>query len=158
MVITSILFFCVPVSANSKIVILDFELNDITSLPRTKEELKRTSSIKPILEQSLEKIGHYNVIKITNDEQKKANAGFGYLFRFHDVAAKLGQQRGAEWIIVGQHSKPSFLYSYLIVYLINAKTEKAIARYAIELKGNHQKVTQHAVNRLVKNINESILH
>lgn len=29
-----------------------------------------------------------------------------------------------------------------MVYLINVKTQKAVARYDIELKGNHQKVTE----------------
>ena len=39
-----------------------------------------------------------------------------------------------------------------MVYLVNVKEEKSIARYDIELKGNHQKVTQRAVKRLAKNI------
>lgn len=144
------------VDANSQIAILDFELNDITSLPNTQQERKRTASIKPLLEQEIQLYENFNTIKITAEEQRKSNPGFGYLFRFHDIAAKLGKQQGAEWIIVGQHSKPSFLYSYLTVYLVNVKIEKAIARYAIELKGNHQKVTQHAVKRLAKNINNTI--
>lgn len=52
-VMIAAVFFCAPVTANSQISILDFELNDITSLPNTKEELKRTSTIKPLLEESL---------------------------------------------------------------------------------------------------------
>ncbi|MFK5950035.1 MAG: hypothetical protein QM500_14825 [Methylococcales bacterium] len=41
-------------------------------------------------------------------------------------------------MVVGQHSKPSFLFSYLIANLINVKTGKKITRFDIEMKGNHQ--------------------
>lgn len=139
-------------TANQKIAILDFELNDITSLPNTLQERKRTASIKPLLEQELKRTSKVNIVQISAKEQRESNPGLGYLFRFHDLVAKLGKHQGAEWVVVGQHSKPSFLFSYLIVYLVNVKKEKAIERYDIELKGNHQKVTQHAVMRLTKNI------
>ena len=153
--ISKILIFLVysgSIAANSQIAILDFELNDITSLPNTQKERKRTGSIKPLLEQELKKTSKVNIVQISVKEQKESNPGLGYLFRFHDLVAKLGKHHGAEWVVVGQHSKPSFLFSYLIVYLVNVKKEKAIARYDIELKGNHQKVTQRAVKRLTKNI------
>ena len=155
--ILKILIFLVysgSVAANSQIAILDFELNDITSLPNTQKERKRTASIKPILEQELKKIYNVDIIAISAEEQRDSNPGLGYLFRFHDLVAKLGKQQGAEWVIVGQHSKPSHLFSYLIVYIVNVKKEQAIARFDIELKGNHQKVTQRAVMRLARNIND----
>jgi len=151
------LFNYSSVSANSRIAILDFELYDITSLPNIQQEIKRTASIKPLLEKALVQLLDADIIQIREQEQKRANAGFGYLFRFHDIAAKLGSHVDADWILVGQHSKPSFLFSYFIVYLVNVQMEKAIARYDIELKGNHQKVTQRAVKRLAKDINLTLI-
>jgi hypothetical protein len=74
------------------------------------------------------------------------------LFHFNDLAAQLGQQAGADWIIVGQHSKPSFLFSYLMVHLIPVQPNYKSSNYEIELKGNHEKVSQHAVNALRKKI------
>ncbi len=150
------LIFCGSVNAKIQIAILDFELNDITSLPNIQKELERTASIKPLLEQTMKQNNEYDFIQIPLDEQKKANPGFGYLFRFHDIAANLGKQHNARWIIVGQHSKPSFLFSYFMVYIINVEMGKAIARFDIELKGNHQKVTQRAVRRLAYKINNTI--
>ncbi|HEY5141004.1 MAG TPA: DUF2380 domain-containing protein [Methylococcales bacterium] len=79
-----------------------------------------------------------------------------YLFRFDDLAAKLGEQYGTDWIIADQHSKPSFLYSYLIAHVINAKTQTLAVTYAIELKGNHEKVTQRGVKSLAMKINTLI--
>lgn len=114
-----VIIYAGSVYAKPRIAILDFELNDITSLPNTPKELKRTASFKPLIEQSMIQQGSYEIIQVSPSAQKQENPGFGYLFRFHDVAAKLGEQYNANWIMVGQHSKPSFLFSYLMVYLIN---------------------------------------
>jgi len=45
------------------------------------------------------------------------------------------------WIVVGQHSKHSFLCSYLMVHLVNVKTQKLAGDFPTELKGTHQKVS-----------------
>jgi len=150
------LIFSCSVNAGARIAILNFELNDITSLPNTPEELTRTATIKPLLEQAMTPIGDYEIIQINTDAQKAANSGFGYLFRFNDAAAKLGKQFGADWVIVGQHSKPSFLYSYLMAHLINVKTQNLVGSYDIELKGTHNKVMERGVSSLAEKIHESI--
>ena len=139
-----------------KIAILDFELNDITSLPNTPKELIRTASIKPFFEAALKQKGDYQFIQISQTDHQAANPGLGYLFKFQDIAAKLGRQSEADWIIVSQHSKPSFLFSYLMVHVVNVKTGKLIGRYEIELKGNHAKVTQRGVKNLANKISTLI--
>ncbi|MDD5581133.1 MAG: DUF2380 domain-containing protein [Methylobacter sp.] len=144
------------VNAGARIAILNFELNDLTSLPNTPEELIRTASIKPLLEQALNEVGEYEIMQINAKTIAAENAGFGYLFRFNDVAAKLGKQFGADWVIVGQHGKPSFLYSHLLVRLICVKTQNLAGRYNIELKGNHEKVTQRSVKALAQKIHETV--
>lgn len=150
------LVFCGNAHAEIQIAILPFELNDITSLPNTPAELTRTASMQPLLEQTMVQLGEYKIISIPADEYKAENAGLGYLFRFHDIAAKLGKKFDADWIIVSQHSKPSFLFSYLIAQVINVKTGQLLARYDIELKGNHQKVTQRGVRKLSREIDKMI--
>lgn len=142
--------------AAQRIAILDFELNDITSLPNTPAERLRTASMAPLLADALRRAGGYEIKAIDASTQKSANAGIGYLFRFHELAAQLGQRLGADWIIVSQHSKPSFLYSYLMVHLIRVKTQKLTAGYDIELKGNHEKVTQRSIDALADKIHQSI--
>ncbi|MDD5463146.1 MAG: DUF2380 domain-containing protein [Methylococcales bacterium] len=138
------------------IAILNFELNDITSLPNTPQEKLRTASIQPLLERAISQTGDYEIIHINATAQATANSSFGYLFRFNDLAAKLGEQFGADWVIIGQHSKPSFLFSYLMVHLINVKNQALGASYDIELKGNHEKVTKRGVRSLANKIHESI--
>jgi len=151
-----IMVFSGTINAEEKIAILAFELNDITSLPNTLAERERTASIKPLLTQAIKQRGDYEIIKISPEQQREENAGLGYLFRFHDISAKLARAFSADWVIVGQHSKLSFLYSYLIANLINVKTGKRIARFDIEMKGNHQKVTQRSVQTLSRKIDKII--
>jgi hypothetical protein len=143
-------------NAATSIAVLDFELNDITSLPNTPAELRRTASMAPLLAEALRQNGGYQIIPIAADMQKTANSSFGYLFRFPDAAAKLGQQQGVDWIIVSQHSKPSFLFSYLWTYLINVRAPTAATRYDIELKGSHEKVTRRGIASLAKKIQATI--
>lgn len=145
-----------PVLANPSLAVLDFELNDITSLPDTPQELLRTASIRPLLEQALAGTGNYKLIHIDSGSYTQANPGPGYLFSHHDLAARLGQHYGVDYMIVGQHSKPSFLFSYLIADLIEVKSGKLISRFDIELKGNHGSVTQHGISKLTHKIMTAI--
>ena len=142
--------------AAPRIAILNFELNDITSLPNTPQEQLRTASIRPLLGEAISQTGDYEIIHINPEAQLVANSSFGYLFRFNDLAARLGEQFGADWIVVSQHSKPSFLFSYLLAHVINVKTQTLAASYAIELKGNHENVTQRGVRSLANKIHTLI--
>lgn len=141
-----------PVNADIRIAVLDFELNDITSLPNTPEERIRTASIKHLLEQALAEHADYRIIEIKPGAQLNANPGPGYLFRFDEEAAKLGAESGADWVIVGQHSKPSFLFSYLMAHLIDVGSRKRVASFDVELKGNHEKVTRRGAKNLAGKI------
>jgi hypothetical protein len=60
--------------AATRIAILDFELNDITSLPNTPQEQLRTASIRPLLEQAIEQTGDYEIVHIKPEEQLTANS------------------------------------------------------------------------------------
>ncbi|MDO9107230.1 MAG: DUF2380 domain-containing protein [Methylovulum sp.] len=141
-----------PATAAARIAVLDFELNDISSLPNTPAERLRTASFKHLLEQALVGQGDYQIIQISPAAQAAANSGFGYLFRFDEELVKLGEQSGADWVIVAQHSKPSFLFSYLMAHLIDVTAKKRLASFDIELKGNHVSVSEHAIRRLAGRI------
>lgn len=150
------LAFRYPVNAAPRIAILNFKLLDETLLPNTPEELTRTASMKPLLEQAIRRLGDYEIVQISVNDQNAATAGIGYLLNFNDVAAKLGKQSGADWVVVGQHSKHSFLYSYLMVHLVNVKTQSLTGDFPTELKGTNPKVTQRSINSLAKKLTARI--
>lgn len=142
------------------IAILDFELNDLTlnltPNPVNPEEVERTASLKPLLQRALEAKGGYKIVDIDLETQDKADAGFGYLFDHHDVAAELGQNFGADWIIVGRVHKASFLFVYFKAHLINTKTKRLVGDYTVEVKGQQKKITPKGVERLAEQIDETI--
>ena len=143
------------VFADTKIAILDFELKDLTLAPRIPAEIKRTASIKPLLETELKR-ADYVIIKIDPESQKSANGGIGYLFDHHDVAAKLGQQFGADYILVGRLHKPSFLFAYFMGHLVRVSDGKLIGNYISEAKGPNKKLTIKTVESLAVKIDRTL--
>ena len=139
--------------AETKIAILDFELKDLTLKPRIPSELKRTASIKPLLEAELEK-ANYVIINIEPAQQKMASSGVGYLFDHHDVAANLGKKAGADYILVGRLHKPSFLFAYMMGHLIRVSDEKLIGNFISEAKGPNIKLTIKTVESLAVKIDK----
>jgi Protein of unknown function (DUF2380) len=139
--------------AGVRIAVLNFELQDVSALPNTPQEQLRTAGMRPILEQALQKLGDYEIININPQNQADANAGMGYLFHFNDIVSKLGRQSGADWVVVAQHHKPSFLYSYVFAHLVAVNAPALNTHFEVELKGNHAEVTQRSLNALAKKIN-----
>jgi hypothetical protein len=138
------------------IAILNFELNDLTLNPNTADELERTASIKPLLNETLISKYGYKIVVVNSEIQENADAGFGYLFDHHDVAAQLGRDAGAEWVIVGRVHKPSFLFVYFMAHVINAKTGQLIGNLIVEVKGPQRKLTIRGVESLAERIAETI--
>jgi len=141
--------------AETKIAILDFELKDLTLAPRIASEIKRTASIKPLLETELKTAG-YKIIKIDSDSQQSADAGVGYLFDHHDTAARLGKQFNTDYVLVGRLHKPSFLFAYMMGHLVRVKDAKLIGNYISEAKGPNIKLTKKTVESLTVKIDRTL--
>lgn len=152
-----LLYLCLAsadVVAQTRIAILDFELKDLTLKPGIPQEVERTASVKPMLEKELKKSG-YEIVSIPQDAQVQAAAGVGYLFDHHDIAAQLGRQYKADYVLVGRLHKPSFLFVYLMAHLVDVKKQTLIADYLSEMKGTDNKLTRKGVESLVVKINSS---
>jgi hypothetical protein len=143
------------VFAETRISILDFELNDLTLAPRIPAEIERTASIKPLLEAELKKAG-YVIVPIDPQTQQRAENGVGYLFEHHDAAAGLAKQSGADYVLVGRLHKPSFLFVYLMGHLIRVRDARLIGDFISEIKGSDAKLTLKGVENLTVKI-DSVL-
>ena len=141
--------------AETRIAILEFELKDLTLAPRIPSEIERTASIKPLLEAELKK-ADYIIVNIDHESQEYANSGIGYLFDHHDVAAKLGKQFNADYVLVGRLHKPSFLFAYLMGHLIRVSDAKLIGNYISEAKGPNKKLTVKTVESLAVKIDKTL--
>lgn len=140
---------------NPKIAVLDFELRDLTLLPGVPEEVDRTASVKPLLERQLAHSG-FDIVNIPVGDQVNASSGFGYLFDHHDLAARLGKQHGADYVIVGRVHKPSFLFVYLMAHLVDVNKARLIADYISEVKGSDKKLTGKGVESLTVKIERTM--
>jgi len=145
-----------PLHAETAVAILAFELNDLTLLPQTPEELARTASIRPQLEGALGKRDGIRLVSIDTETATRANAGFGYLFDHHEAAARLGREQGADWVLVGRLHKPSFLFAYLMAHLVDVQKGTLAANYVVEVKGPAEQVTAKGVERLAEKIEQTL--
>ena len=154
----SLLVSCFPgqVPAAVPVAILDFELLDLTLLPDGADELKRTASLKPLLEQDMKQLGDYELLPVDPRLVSKADAGVGYLFDHHDAVAELGRKLGAEWMLVGRLHKPSFLFAYLMVHLIEVDSGRLAGDFIVEVKGRPDVTTHKGVERLSEKIHRVI--
>ncbi len=144
--------------ADTRIAVLDFELNDLTLLPHTPEELQRTASVAQLLRKALARKGGYELVAIDPATQTKADVGFGYLFEHPDAAAELGRRLEVDWIAVGRVHKPSFLFAYLKVRLVNVEAKQLAGDYAVEVKGYLKSLTERGAANLADQIHQAIHH
>ena len=143
-------------TAETRLAVLDFELKDLTLKPRTPQELERTASLGPLLREALTKKQGYRHVTIGQADQAKANVSVGYLFDHPDVAAELGKRFGADWVAVGRLHKPSFLFAYLKVRLVNVRTALIMGDYIVEIKGYMKKLAVRGTEQLADQIDGTI--
>lgn len=147
----------VPAGAETRIAVLNFELNDLTGItPIPREEMERTASLAPLLRGVLAERGGYSIIPIGDEEQAQANSGFGYLYEHPDEAARLGRRFGADITVVGRIHKPSLLFAYLKIRLVDVGSGRPLGERVVEIKGSSGKVTGKGVARLADQIDEAL--
>ena len=139
------------------IAVLEFELKDLTMKPGVAAEIKRTASIKPLLERELRTAG-YPIINIPISDQKEADSGVGYLFDHPDVVAILGEKFGADYVLVGRLHKPSFLFAYVMGDLVRVSDARLMGKFISESKGPNSDLTIKAVESLTVKIDDILEH
>lgn len=151
-----LLLLSFPVSADTRVAVLNFDLNDLTLLPRTPEELERTASVAPLLRAALAKKYGYELVSIDPAMQAETDVSFGYLFKRPELASELGRRVQVDWVAVGRVHKPSFLFAYLKVRLVNVRAQRLIGDYVVEIKGYLKKLTERGVASLAEQIDQTI--
>ena len=153
--------FSSVISANDKlanVMVLNFELKDLTIYDNNQDELERTASLRPLLEQALVEVGQTQIVEFDSREQQQADIGVGYLYDRHDLVAEFGEQNSANWVVVGRVHKPSYLFVYLKAQLIDVANKSMAADLTVEMKGQQDKFIKKSVHRLAEQIKEAIDH
>jgi len=120
----------------SKVMVLDFQLNDLTDLPNAPQELERISYLSKIYKESLEKQG-VNIVPVA--EKLKAdiqNQSPSYLFDHIEYVADVAAESGADYALIGVALKPTYLFVYPRILLVDVKLKKVVLAKAYQLESS----------------------
>ncbi len=149
-----------PISAENikKIMVVDFELRDVSPLPNVTQEVERTALIDAVIKKTLAENGY--TITVACDALKKASAqGEGYLYDRPEVAGKIGGDCGADYVLMGQTWKPSFLFVFPQVQVVDTRKnltreQLVVVSRAVQLEAStlDKNVTENAAKKLAMQI------
>lgn len=137
-----------------KVAVTPFELWDLTQMTGGEAEAARTASLQGSLSERLAHgVTRYQASELDPSLTEAASrGGFGYLFEHDDVAAELGRSVDADVIAVGRIQKPSFLFAYLMVHLVDTRSGERIGAFSVEVKGQQGPATERGIERLGRQI------
>ncbi len=141
-----------------KVMVLDFPLNDLTDLPNPPEELARIAHFNVSFKQRLVNDG---VEIVPVNEQIKAIVAAQsatYLFDHTDIAADLAKASNADYILIGVAMKPTYLFVYPRLLLVEVNTKRKAFTSYVQMEGswldNH--TTASSANRLADKVSTEL--
>jgi len=103
-----------------KVMVVNFELRDVSPIPNAAQEVERTEHIDTVIRNTLEGAG-YTLMKPCEELVKASQQGLGYLFDRPEVAGRIGRECGADYVLMGQTWKPSFLFVFPQVQVVDTR-------------------------------------
>lgn len=136
-------------NTQKKIMAVEFELRDVSPLPNVKQEIERTALIDNVIKKTLVEYG-YEIVPACDALHKTFEQGNGYLYDRPEVAGKIGGECGADYVFMGQTWKPSFLFVFPQVQVVD--TRKNLTREQLVVVS---RVVQLEASTLDKNVTEN---
>lgn len=141
---------------SAKIMVLDFQLNDMTDLPNAPEEIQRINDLSTNYKRKLTELG---VEVIPVNEKLKAvvkDQSATYLFDNVETAAALAAGSGADYLLIGVALKPTYLFVYPRILLVDIKTKKVVMAKAAQLESSwsDKNTTTRTAEKLAVMVNE----
>lgn len=123
---------------DTRIVALDFQLHDLTDLPNAPAELKRIEYLSKAFKEKLADKGLVLVPASEKLQKVLTENNAAYLFDRPEVAAELAQDSGADYLVLGLALKPTYLFVYPRIKLINLKTQQPVLSGYVQLESSAQ--------------------
>ena len=119
-----------------KVMVLDFPLSDLTDLPNPPEELARIAHFNAAFKQKLADDG-VQIVPVDDKINAIAAAQSAtYLFDHTDIAASLAEGSGADYIVIGVAMKPTYLFVYPRMLLVDIKTKRKVFTGYVQMEGS----------------------
>ncbi|MDA1339681.1 MAG: DUF2380 domain-containing protein [Proteobacteria bacterium] len=141
-----------------KVMVLDFPLNDLTDLPNPPKELARIAYFNLSFKQKLVDDGA-EIVPVNDQIKAIAEAQSAtYLFDHTDIAADLAKGSGADYIVIGVAMKPTYLFVYPRLLMVDVKTNRKAFTSYVQMEGswldNH--TTASSAKRLAGKVSEEL--
>lgn len=104
----------------NKIMVVNFELRDVSPIPNTNQEIERTEHLDTVVRNVLKDSG-YTLMEPCQQLVEASQQGLGYLFDRPEVAGRIGRECGADYVLMGQTWKPSFLFVFPQVQVVDTR-------------------------------------
>lgn len=119
-----------------KLMVLDFQLDDRTDLPNAPEELVR---IQLLTSSFTQKLADSGVALVPISDKLKAEMSTQsptYLFDRVEYTAQLAEGSGAEYLLIAVALKPTYLFVYPRILLVDIKMRKVVMAKAAQLESS----------------------
>ncbi len=152
--------FALPAQAEpiAKVMVLDYQLNDMTDLPNAPEELERIAYLSSTYKQRLADNG-VELVPV-NEALKNAVANQSPTYLFDNVpnAAKMAEGGGADYLLIGVALKPTYLFVYPRILLVDIKTAEVVMARAAQLESSwsDQNTTRRTAEKLADMVTEEL--
>ncbi len=141
-----------------KVIVLDFQLNDLTDLPNAPEELARIAYLTATYKHQLAVMGVEVLPANEKLESYLATQSATYLFDNVEHAAMLAAGSGADYLLIGVALKPTYLFVYPRILLIDIKTKNVLMAKASQLESSwsDKNTTARAAEKLAKFVSDAL--
>lgn len=96
----------------AKVMVLDFQLNDLTDIPNAHLELERIKLLSSTYKHNLNKLG-VNIVPVADKLKIDMDTmSPTYLFDHIEYLADIAAENGADYALVGVAFKPTYLFVY----------------------------------------------
>ena len=144
--------------AGSKVMALDFQLNDLTDLPNAPEELARIEYLSSTFKQKLVDNGVELVPVNDRLKAEMSNQSPTYLFDQIELASKLAEGSGADYLLIAVALKPTYLFVYPRILLVDIKAQKVVMARASQLESSwsDKNTTARSAEKLADMVSEEL--
>ena len=145
-------------AAPSTVMVLDFQLNDLTDLPNAPQELERIRYLTKVYKEVLVTQG-INIVPVANKlKADMQNQSATYLFDQIEYVAEVAAESGADYVLIGVALKPTYLFVYPRILLVDVKQKKVVLAkaYQLESSWSDQNTTANTARKIAEAVATAI--